>query len=209
LENVVKRILLAVFVTAAFALPASAGTLVIFNECAGLSGCSSMTQPWLKIDLDARHDGTGVAGGDARIEVINPIIYGPNALGFNISGSHSGLTIFDLSPGYSVGGMNEPIGPFGNFDFSIDGPPAQTFGTARAIFWIGRDGGFLDSAAVFTLNQAGYLAGANAFDYFDASRTFTSAAAGIADIAPIPEPGTMMLLATGLVAAWRGRRSVR
>jgi hypothetical protein len=194
-------------ISAAIASPASAGALIIFDHCAGVPGCEAMTQPWLTVDLDARHDGTGQPGGDVFVNVLNPTVFGPNALGFNISGSQAGLRIFDLSPGYSVGGTGEAIGPFGIFDFSIDGPAAQRFGNPRLTFWIGRDGGFLDAFDVFALNEAGFLAGANVSNFFDPSVTFTSAADDISNLAPVPEPGTMVLLGTGLAVAWRKRRA--
>ena len=198
-----RKAIFAVLITAAFAAPASAGAIVIFDVCGGRSECG----PWLKIGLDARHDGTGLPGGDVRVEFINTIIHGPNAFGFNIAGSHDGLRFFNLSNGYTVGGTDENINPFGTFEFSIDGPPAQTFGTPRLSFWIGRDGGFLDPRSVFALNEAGYLAAVNAFNFFDASQTFTAGADDVSNLTTVPEPGTMMLLATGLAAAWRARRS--
>jgi hypothetical protein len=200
-----KKIVFALALTLAFAIPASAGAIVIFTACDGTAAaCSSDGAPWFQVNLDARHDGTNMPGGDARIDFINNIIYGDNAFGFNIAGSHDGLRLFDFSPGYSVGGTDESIGPWGTFQYLIDGPPPRS---SSLSFWIGRDEGFMDPMQVLALNDAGFLAGANAYDFFDPSQTATWGANQYLNNAPVPEPGTMLLLATGLAAAWRGRRA--
>lgn len=188
------------------AAPASAA-VIVFDECAPAATCGN-SSGYAVIDLDARGDGTGLPGGPVNVQVNFGQLFGPGAFGFNIAGSQAGLTISNLTPGFSFGGTNESIGPFGTFEYIIDGPPQGTYFPVLR-FTIGRDDGFLDADAVLEVNTAGYLAGGTRFDFFDPSNTFTIGASQTLDLAPVPEPGTMMLLATGLAAAWRARRRLQ
>ena len=209
--NLKRSVLVLVFaMTAGVATPAFASAIVYFDACAP-AGCSNGT--WMTITPDARHDGTGMWGGDVKVVVQTPSIYGNNALGFNVAGS--GVTISNLSTGsYSLGGSNESIDPFGTFEFLIDGPAPLT-DIRQLSFWLSRDGGFSHAASIFETNAAGYIAATNSYEWvynpavprYEVGATFTEGATGVINPTPVPEPGTMLLLATGLAAAWRSRRS--
>ena len=171
-----KRIVFGLVLTFAFAAlftaPASAGALVMFERCS----IDCVSTFGMRINLDARNDGTGLPGGPVEVEFMSPILYGQNALEFNIAGSHAGLTISNLTPGFTVGGTNEAIGPFGTFEFLINGPPTWAEGgpCCRPLsFTISRDGGFFDDMSVFEMNAAGYFAGGNAFDFFTPSTKYS------------------------------------
>jgi hypothetical protein len=135
-------------------------------------------------------------------------VFGENALGFNIAGSEDGLTISNLSPGYTVGGRNEAIGPYGSFEYVLDGPltPPRDF-TPRVTFTLTRTSGFSSEADVLAPNALGYLAAGHS-GYTFMSQTDFQAGTTVEQVFPpvVPEPGTLLLVSTGLIITIRARR---
>jgi hypothetical protein len=96
------------------AAPASADT-IIFDMCEPASHCSGTQFRLNTFRLD----------GQVRVQITaNPRAYGPGALGFNLL-DIPGITIENLSPGFTLAPSGS-IGPFGTFDYVIDGPPQRS-----------------------------------------------------------------------------------
>jgi hypothetical protein len=203
LKNHVLAVVIASGLTAFAAAPASAGALIIFDVC-GSASCFSTGQG-MRFDFDARQDGTGIPGGAVDVR-FSGRPDGDNAFGFNVAGNLP-VTISNLSPGFTLSGFNQTVGPFGLFEFVIDAPAG---GQAGLSFTITREGGFFDYNDVFENNADGFAGAANITSFaFPGIPVRSASVAGANDVligTPIPEPGTMMLLATGLAAAWRARR---
>lgn len=187
----------------AWAAPASAGALIIFDVC-GSADCFTLGHG-IVVNFDARQDETGLPGGAVDVR-FSGRPYGDNAFGFNVAGNQP-VTISNLPSVFTLSGFNETIGPFGTFEFVIDAPAG---GRAGLSFTLMREGGFFDYNDVFEVNAAGFAGAANMTSFpFPGFPIRTALVAGDADAlipTPVPEPGTVMLLAAGLAAAWRTRR---
>lgn len=205
-----KRLGLAAVVILALNAPAAAATL-IFVDCDPAGPCSTFG-PSLSFEV---HDGVV----DVR-SIFSNDHSGNHALGFNILGSEAGLTISNLTTGFVVGGNNESIGPFGNFEYliSVPGEPGEDpCCSQRWHFTISRDIGFLSDMEVFERNALGFfaaetilgccgLSGVYASDLGFGSGGQLQPIPGPPQPEPVPEPASVILLGTGLAAAWRVRR---
>src|SRR5688500_15932675 len=162
LEVRLTRLLpLAAGVVLAFvATAASAATIIRLDTCA--AGTRECFPP-------------GVAGHSMIFTIVDGAVHlelpgsyrGDNAIGFNIAGPTDGFAISILTRGSALGGTDQEIGPFGSFEFLIDGPsavPRVTGPSAR--FILARDAGFLSPFEVFAMNELGFLGAGVSMDFF-------------------------------------------
>ena len=192
---------------------ASADSIINFDTCiAGTTTCPLAFAQRAKMDF-------AVFGNGSVVAVVHGTYRGDNAFGFNIAGPTDGLRIeisdtFFLDPwidstNYSLDGNAQTIGPLGSFEFVLDGPPVKpTFGhTIPELFFmrLTRDAGFLSEADVFEMNELGFLAGGRQVNFFG-NNAFVAGTDVVPEITPVPEPASILLLGTGLVATWRARR---
>jgi hypothetical protein len=139
--------------------------------------------------------------GDALDVQVNGPYEDIAAIGFNVVGSMDGLAISNVTPGYWLGDLNV-TGTFGTFDFFIYGFDGRH---GHLAFTLARDIGFLTALDMFERNEYGWLAGALLSNPSGSFFEFASEMEPLVT-APVPEPASMLLLGTGLLAVWRARR---
>lgn len=198
-----RKILLCIGCVSLLAIssPASAAT-IIFDICSDSSLCNQLTL------------NTTLSGGAIDVNVSGTSGYGifgdtgnNRAFGININGS--GVSFSNISSGFTFGGTDQQINGYGFFEYYFDGPHTGTDALLPLTFTVSRTGGFLSDLDLFETNAAGYLAAAHLRNNQTGLTGFVAAddLGGGGNPSPIPEPGTMLLVSTGLLAAWRARRA--
>ena len=184
----------------AAASPASAATIAfdICNE-PSLCGQLSMTTTLNGGAIDVHVSATGDYGlfGDSGAN---------HALGFNVVGSEGGLSITGLTPGFTFGGTDTQINGYGFFEYIIDGPHVGSDSYLPLDFTVSRTDGFLSDLALFETNSIGYIVGAHLRNERTGLTGFVANGPPEGNT-PVPEPATMLLLGTGLLAAFRARKA--
>jgi hypothetical protein len=186
---------------------AHASTMITFDTCFdGTLSCADR-QPGItgRIDFGILNDGTL----SMWVQGVYP---GDNAFGFNLAGPTDGLTVSIWTGATCFPGCPEDvyfldtdqiIGPLGSFEFVLDGLPETKFLPQIFNVRITRNAGFLSDLDVFEMNELGFLVGGRRVNFF--GNSVFEAGSNLADIPQVPEPASMLLVGTGLVAAWRVR----
>jgi hypothetical protein len=180
--------------------PAAAATIVTFDECPQQASlCNQVT---VSVSL---------SGTALNVHAEAPAGFGlfgagtnNRAFGFNIAGSQLGLTISGLTPGFEFFGENRNLGGgFGFFEYVLNGPGTQS-AQLPLDFTVTRTEGFFSEMALFEANSTGYIMAGHLRNNTNGRTSYV----GTSDIpvTAVPEPATLILLGTGLLAAARARR---
>jgi hypothetical protein len=133
---------------------------------------------------------------------------GIGAFGFSIDGPRDGVAISNLTPGYTLSPDTDIRGTFGTFQYFIYGGTG-TYDGRDLTFTLTRDGGFLSPLDVFLANEHGWISGMTVSDAFGVGRYEFASTVEPVEAAPVPEPASMVLLGSGVLAAWRARKPRR
>lgn len=124
------------------------------------------------------------------------------AFGFNVIDPDDLVAISNLTPGFSYAGAGDLGGGFGTFEFLINGPHSPNDATLPLHFRVTRAGGFAFDTDLYEPNALGYVFGAHIKELDGGRSQFIGASVDSeGELAPVPEPGSLLLFGTGLAAA--------
>jgi len=179
--------------------PANANPVITFNLCntPGLCNAVSMTATLDNGAVDISVKGLPNFGifGDSGND---------RAFGFNMK-DPAGITISGLTAGFSLGGTDKRFGPYGLFDFAINGPHTGSGAILPLAFTVSRTGGFASLADFFATNSGGFFFAAHVRNNLTGVTGFDSTNRNPV----VPEPTSLLLVATGAVALLNRRRARR
>jgi hypothetical protein len=207
--KVVSSVLVALVAVVATARPSAASTILL-DECNSAALCGQVRVTTTLVGNAIDVDVTDVLG-------LPPFgIFGSNggnrAFAFNVVDPDAGVTVSNISAGFSYAGANINLaGPFGDFEFLLNGPGTGNGAILPLHFRVTRTLGFTSDLQLFEANEAGYFFAAHVRNNETGLTGWAAAAAGDdRQVSAVPEPGSMVLLGSGVLAlAARGLRRRR